>query len=108
VASWQVPALPNATAVIITRVVIDVTAAATGAATVSVGTTATNGTTLSDNLIETVDVHTATGTFDNFGSPGSDGKFLQKIAVSKWVTASKGSGATAGLAGQLLIYYTSI
>jgi hypothetical protein len=46
--------------------------------------------------------------FDNFANPGSGGKFLQKLASGKWVTASKTSGATAALAGNAYIHYVPV
>lgn len=97
---------PEAAAVIVTRVVLDVTTKATSAGTVSVGQAA-NGTTLSANLIDTLDVGTAAGTFDNLGSPGTLGKPLQKVAAGAYVTGSKASGSLTGLVGSAYIHYHS-
>jgi hypothetical protein len=102
VAAWQ---NPEGAAIIITRVILDVTTKATGACTVDVGTTPTNATTSSDNLLDGVDVGTATTTADNITEKGTNGKSRQRLASGKWVTASMASGAAAGLAGKLYIQY---
>src|SRR5262245_13163775 len=62
VLSWQ---NPEASAILITRVVYDVTTKSTGASTTDIGTTATSATTASDNLLDGIDTGTATGVFDN-------------------------------------------
>lgn len=95
-------------AIIVQRVLLDVTTVATAACTVDIGTTATNATTSSDNLIDGVDVNAATGVFDNITSAGSSGKSKQKLAAGKWVTGSKASGASAGLVGFVYIEYIVI
>lgn len=97
---------PEAGSIFVTRVVIDVTTQSTGACTVDVGTTATSAATVSDNLIDGVSVATA-GVIDNAlaATLGTNGKPSQKLASGKWVTASKATGATAGLVGSAYIYY---
>lgn len=100
--SW---ANPESTNIIITRVIIDVTTKTSAACTIDVGTTATSATTSSDNLLDGVDVGTAVGVFDNIDNKGSNGKSKQKLAPGKWITASKASGAAAGLKGYAYIYY---
>lgn len=102
--SWQ---NPEAASIIITRVVIDVTTASTGACSVSVGTTSTSSTTSSANLLDTQSVATA-AVLDNIQNPGTAGKPLQKLAAGKWVTGSKASGATAGLVGSAYIHYSLV
>lgn len=97
---------PEVGAIIVTRVVIDVTTVATAAGTLSVGQAA-NGTTSSANLIDTLDVNAATGTFDNVGSPGTLGKAVKKVAAGAYVTGSKASGALTGLVGSAYIHYIS-
>jgi hypothetical protein len=96
---------PHSFAVIIHRVTLDITTKSTGAGTISVGTTAVSGTTSSANLLDTLDVGTATGTFDNITDKGTNGKSRQKLAVGAWVTGSKASGALAGLVGSAYIEY---
>lgn len=101
VLSW---ANPESDSIVITRVVIDVTTKSAAACTLDVGTTATNATTSSDNLLDGADVATA-GVFDNITNKGDNGKSLQKLAAGKWVTASKATGAAAGLKGFAYIEY---
>jgi len=104
--SW---ANPEASAVLIDRVVVDVTTKATAACAIDIGTTATNGTTSSDNLIDGLDVNNAVGVFDNITDKGTNGKSRQKINSGKWVTASvSGGGASAGLVGFAYIHYVVI
>lgn len=102
VISW---ANPEATSIIITRVIIDVTTASTGACTLDIGTTAASATTVVDNLIDGVDVGSAVITADNIEDQGTNGTSRQKLASGKWLTASKASGAAAGLAGKYYIEY---
>jgi len=102
VLSWQ---NDEGGSIVITRVVLDVTTKATGACTVDVGTTASSATTSSDNLIDGLDVGTATGLFSNLKNPGTNGKADQKLASGKWVTASMASGAAAGTVGYAYIHY---
>lgn len=99
---WQ---NPEAGAIIIDRLVLDVTTAATGACTVAAGTTPTSATTSSNNLMDALDIHTAAGTFDNITDKGTAGKSRQKVATGKWLTVSQASGASAGLVGFAYIHY---
>jgi hypothetical protein len=105
VIAWQ---NPEATAIVINRVTVDATTKSTGASTVDFGTTATNATTSSDNLMDGLDLGTAAGTFDNIQNAGTNGKPLQKLAAGKWVTGSRASGAAAGLVGFCYIEYVLI
>lgn len=82
-----------------------VSTVATGACSLIIGTTATNATTTSNNLLDTIDVHSAIGLFDNFTDKGTNGKSRQTLATGKWVTVSTASGASAGLVGILYITY---
>lgn len=101
VLSWQ---NPEAGAIIVERVVLDVTTPSTGACTVDVGVTATSGTTLSDNLLDGQSVATA-AVLDNIENQGTNGKSSGRLASGKWVTASVASGASAGLVGSAYIHY---
>ena len=105
--SW---ANPEATAILVTRLVVDVTTVATAACTLDIGATATTATTLSDTMLDGIDVHTATGQFDSMlaANAGTNGLTVNKVAVGKWVTASKASGASAGLVGFAYIFYSLI
>lgn len=95
---------PEAGAIIITGLTVDVTTASSGACTVDLGTTATSATTTSDTLIDGVSV-AAIATVSNIDDKGTNGKSRQKLAVGKWVTGSMASGAAAGLAGYAYIRY---
>ncbi len=101
--SWQ---NPETSGILVEHVALVVTTKATGACSLDVGTTATNATTLSDNLIDGMDVNAAAGTFTNAESAGTNGKPAQRLAAGKWVTASVVvGGASAGLKGTYEIYY---
>jgi hypothetical protein len=91
--------------VLIERVVVHVTTVATAACTLDIGTTATSAVTSSDTLLDGLDVNSAAGVFDNITDKGSNGKSRQTLASGKWITASKASGATAGLVGYAYIQY---
>lgn len=96
---------PEGVEVLVTRVVIDVTTASTAACTVDAGIAA-NGTTLSDNLVDGLDVNAAAGTFDNITDKGTNGKSRQSWGAGQFLTISKASGAAAGLAGSVYVEYT--
>lgn len=96
---------PEGVKVIIRRIVVDVTTAATAACTVDAGVAA-NGTTSADNLLDGLDVNTAAGVFDNITDKGTNGKSRQAWGASQYVTISKASGAAAGLAGNVYIEYS--
>ena len=95
---------PEGATILILRTVLDVTTKATAACTLDVGVAA-NGTTLSDTLIDGVDVGTAAGVFDNTVNGGTNGLGATKCTSSQFVTASKASGAAAGLVGSAYITY---
>lgn len=94
-------------AAIIQRVFLDVTTKATAACTVDVGVAA-NGTTLSDVLIDGLDVNAAAGLFDNITDKGSNGKSRQRCGATQYVTGSVASGASAGIVGKAYIEYILI
>lgn len=96
---------PLGSAVIIDKVVIDVTTAATAACTLDAGCAAADATTSNDNIIDGLDVNAATGTFDNITNKGSNGAPTRKWASDKYFTISKATGATAGLVGKVYIRY---
>lgn len=102
VLAWQ---NHHSEAVIVTRIVIDLTTKASGAGTLDVGMTATSAATSADNLIDGLDVNTATGVFDNVENQGTNGTGAQKVASGKWVTASKATGNMAGIVGSAYLHY---
>lgn len=98
-------AVPGSTDdIIITRVVIDVTTAATGACTLDIGVAA-NATTSDDKLLDGVDVGTAAGVFNSFTDGGVNGETILKATASQYLTASVATGASAGLVGKYHIEY---
>jgi hypothetical protein len=105
VLAWQ---NPETSTIVIERVEIYTTTASTGAGTIDVGTTATSAATSSDNLIDGLDVNAAAGIFDNITDKGTNGKSRQTLASGKWVTASKATGAMAGLVGYAYLYYHKV
>lgn len=82
---------------------LDITTIATAACTVDAGIDS-DGTTSADNLIDGLDVHSATGQFDNIADKGTDGG-PHKWGADEYLVISKASGATAGLAGYAYIQY---
>lgn len=87
------------------RVIVDVTTVSTGAANVDAGSTAVSATTLSDNLIDGADIHTATGAFDNYVNHGTNGLAMVRVARGKWVTGSTEAAADpTGLVGNAYIH----
>ena len=108
VLSWQ---NPESSAIVITRMVLDVTTAATAACTLDVGTDG-DGTGSSDVLLDGLDVNAAAGVFDNIADKGTNGKERQRLdakgGTTDYVTASKASGATAGLVGNAYIFYHEV
>ncbi len=108
VLAWQ---NPEANAIIVLRVALDITTKTTGACTLDFGPAA-DGTTLNATLIDGLDGNAATGVFDNIENQGSTGKSTAKLAANggatDFITGSKASGAAAGLVGNAYIYYLVI
>ncbi len=104
VLAWQ---NPEAGAIIVTGLVIDLTTKSTAASTCDFGTAA-NGTTSNDGLIDGLDTGTAAGTFDNNTDKGTNGKTRQRLAAGAYVTGSQATGAAAGLAGYAYISYLPV
>lgn len=94
---------PEQGSIIIEGVVLDITTQSSGACSISVGSAA-NGTTSSANLLDTQSV-AATGQLDNFSNKGAGGKSSGKLTAGQFVTASRASGASAGLIGSAYISY---
>lgn len=102
--SW---ANPEAGAILVQRVMLDVTTQTSGACTVDVGMTSVSGTTSADNLIDGLSLATA-GLYDNVEDQGTNGTSRQKVATGKWVTGSVASGASSGLVGYVYIFYVNL
>ena len=93
---------PEGIDLLITRLVLNVTTASTGAAAVDAGIAA-NGTTSSDILIDGKSVATA-GVFDNIEDQGTNGRATVKWGASQFLTITA-SATTAGMVGEALFSY---
>lgn len=89
--------------VLVTDVIIELTTAATAAATLNVGFAAT--VVASDTLIDGLDVNAATGTFSNNTSPGTNGLPADQVPAGQYVTASQATGDVTGIVGTYHIGY---
>lgn len=102
VLTWQ---NPEASAIIINRLVIRLTGVKAGQ-TASFGSASTVAS--SANLIDAVSVATA-GVFDNLQNAGTAGKPLQQLAVSEYVTGTASAALTGGtFAGYAYIHYALV
>jgi len=106
--AWQ---NPETSAIIVVRIVFDVTTKSTAACTVDAGSAA-DGTTSADNLMDGIDVGTATGVFDNIDDKGTNGKSKRRLdakgGTTDFITGSKATGAAAGLKGNAYIFYYEV
>jgi len=94
---------PEGVDVIVTRLIVDVTTPATGAANVDAGIAA-NGLTSADNLVDGLDVGAAAILADNHENPGTNGKALFKWGSSQYLTVTP-SASLAGLVGNVYVEY---
>lgn len=97
---------PEGVPVHITRCILYLTTASTGASTLDIGV-GSGASTSYDNLIDGVS-GAAAGAFDNLKDAGSNGKGGQLWAAANYVTASEASGDTTGLEGYLCIEYVTL
>lgn len=107
--AWQ---NPETTAIIVTRVVIDVTTkSASAGSLLDVGPGAT-ATTHSDTLIDGLDIATAVITADNITNKGDNGKSLCRLDVAggttAYITGQILAQSAAALVGKYYIFYTVI
>ena len=106
--AWQ---NPESTAIVVVRVVIDRTTKSTSASTTDIGTAA-DATTSSDNLLDALNTGATAGVEDNVTDNGTSGKSRQRMDAkggsTDYITASKASGACAGLAGNAYIFYHEV
>jgi len=104
--AWQ---NPETGAVIVTRVLLNITTESTGASTFDVGVTATSATTSSDTLLDGVS-GAAVALFDSMNAAldsGANAK-AQLVAAGKWITFTEASGAAEGLVGTAYIQYVKV
>ena len=106
VVAWQ---NPETTAIIILRVILDITTASSGACTLDVGVTATNATTTSDTLLDGIDA-TAVVVSDSMNAALDTGAnaLAQKLAAGKWITIDEKTGDATGLVATLFIQYITV
>jgi len=97
---------PEGVDLIVTRLILDITTEATGAATVDAGIAA-NGTTSADNLIDGGDVGSAAAVLDNIENGGTNGKAAIKWEDSQYLTITA-SATLAGLVGNAYIEYKRV
>lgn len=91
------------TDLVVLRIVILVTTAATGSCTIDVGE-GSDGSTSYDNIIDGLDVGSGAGAADNLGDPGTNGHTVRAWRSGEYVNASMATGATAGLVGTYAIH----
>lgn len=98
---------PEAGAILILRVIVDITTVATAACTLDIGITASSATTSSDTLLDGIDVNTAIGVFDSMNSllDSAANAKAQKLASGKWITFDEKTGDATGLVGTAYIEY---
>lgn len=106
--AWQ---NPEASAIIVHRVIVDrTTAGGTASSVLDIGTAA-NATTASDNLIDGLDAN-ATGVADNIDDQGTNGKSRQRLdangGTTDFITGRILVQNAASLAGNAYIYYTAV
>lgn len=94
---------PEGVDLIITRLILKLTTASTGAATVD-GGIAADGETSSDTLIDGLDVNAAAGVFDNIDDQGTNGQSVLAWSASQYLTITA-SATVAGLVGYAYIEY---
>jgi len=94
---------PEGVALVITRAVLNITTASTGASTIDAGV-GSSASTLYDTLIDGRSGATA-GVFDNVEDAGTNGEFTLLWPADQYVTVSEASGDVAGLAGELWLQY---
>lgn len=94
--------------IIVTGVILNITTKAAGACTLDVGYA--NSGISADTIMDGLDVGTAIGTFNSIDNKGSNGLGTHGYAMgaTERITASKASGAAAGLVGKAYIFYTTL
>lgn len=96
---------PEGIDLIIKRVILNVTTKSTAGCTVDVGVAATSIS--NDTLLDGLDVGTATGIFDNIENQGTNGDSCIPWPTGYYLTATKATGAAAGLVGNIQVEYVA-
>ena len=98
---------PEEADLIITRFVLDITTKTTDACTLDGGPAAAI-TTLSDTVIDGLDVNAAAGVFDNIKNQAGSGLESERWESDEFFTLSMKTGAAAGLVGTYYIEYIRV
>lgn len=95
--------------VIVDAILVDVTTKTTAACTLDVGYTGTSAATSSDTMIDGQDINAAIGVFNSMKGAGTGNAVgAVKVTKAKWITASKKTGAAAGLVGKWYLHYRKV
>jgi hypothetical protein len=97
---------PEGADLIITRFVLNITTAATGAANVDAGV-ASDATTSADDLLDGQDVGSAAVVLDNIDDQGTNGQSVLHWDSDEYVTVTP-SATLAGLVGKYYIEYIHV
>ncbi len=92
------------TVAVIASVLIDLTTQASGALTADVGP-AVDATTLSDTLLDGVNLGAAAGIFNSVDHQGTNGLVFRRVPAGEFITGSTVTGASAGIVGFAHVAY---
>ena len=92
---------------LVTRVLIYLTTKTSGDCTVDIGV-GSSASTVYNNLIDGLDIHTAVGVFDNITDKGSSGTSRQIWTNGQYVNGSVASGNSAGVVGFYAVHYVDV
>ena len=100
---------PAGVDLLVTRAWLRTTVVATAAATLDIGIHASSASTGADNLLDGLDVNTATGIFDSHDGTdnGTNGVAKPQVwAAAGYVNVEEKTGNVNGLVGKLYVEYT--
>ena len=97
---------PEGADLIVTRLIVNVTTAATGVATADFGIAA-DATTTSDTLLDEIDIGTAAAIFCNFDDQGTNGQSVVLWPSDEFLTGTP-SATAAGLVGYVYVEYIRV
>jgi hypothetical protein len=91
---------PTGEALVITKTIVNITTASTGASTLDIGIAA-NGTTSNDTLIDGLSGATA----GVFSTPGTNGLPTKLWGATEYLTVSEASGDVTGIVGEVILQF---
>lgn len=97
---------PEGVDLLITKIILNITTPATGAANADAGVAA-DGSTSSDTLIDGVDIGSAAAVFDNIDDQGTNGQATLIWEDDQYITVTP-SATAAGLVGYAYVEYIRI